>query len=337
MSRKAVLSRVAVIAAGLAVCGFVAAASPQSAAAGPDAIIFQDNMENGINGWTTSLEAQGGAACPAAPEWHQSMNPGDAHSPTHAWTNNPYTAAGTGAGSAEYCVNYLTSPSIVTPLGEPQLTLTFWEKHHTEGGEPSPGVFVCNAPGGTPPCDFGVVQISNDNGANFTSLPSNDFPTRYEGATLADFTYKPVTLGLGPTHFTPGNTIRIRFAFHSDALVASPPFLGWFIDDVVLQTGPPTGVGLASFSGSATGKGVALRWRASSEVDIFGFNVWRFGNGKSAKVNRTLIAARGQARAANYSLVDRLARPGVAYTYRLQVVTKAGKRVFRASTTVQVR
>jgi hypothetical protein len=84
---------------------------------------------------------------------------------------------------------------------------------------------------------------------------------------------------------------------------------------------------------------VALTWRTASEVETLGFNVWRFAGAKAAKVNRTLIGAKAAGRTigATYRLVDRQARPGRAYRYRLQVVSRDGTRACRASATTRVR
>ena len=73
-------------------------------------------------------------------------------------------------------------------------------------------------------------------------------------------------------------------------------------------------------------------WRTASETDALGFNLWRYSaSGKGVKVNRTLIAAKvaGRAAGAAYRVVDRITRPG-SYTYRLQSVSKTGKRAWQS-------
>jgi hypothetical protein len=104
--------------------------------------------------------------------------------------------------------------------------------------------------------------------------------------------------------------------------------------------GAPTAVTLASFTGRAVGRhGVRLTWRTTSELDVVGFNVWRFADGKGVKVNRTLVAAKaaGRVGGATYRLLDKAVRPGIAHTYRLQVVNQNGTRSWRASKTVRAR
>ena len=106
-----------------------------------------------------------------------------------------------------------------------------------------------------------------------------------------------------------------------------------------LPTGPitPTAVQVRSFSARAARRGVTLSWRTAAEVDTLGFNVWRFANGKGLKVNRSLVAAKRRAGGATYRLVDRHARPGASYTYRLQAVSTTGTRAWHGRTTVRAQ
>ena len=88
----------------------------------------------------------------------------------------------------------------------------------------------------------------------------------------------------------------------------------------------PTGVELASFAARRAKGGVTVSWRTANERNITGFNVWRAGK----KLNRSLIAAKrsGTVAGATYRIVDRKARAGVAYTYRLQAVARDGSRAW---------
>lgn len=99
----------------------------------------------------------------------------------------------------------------------------------------------------------------------------------------------------------------------------------------------PTAVTLAAFRGKATVRGVDLTWRTASETRLLGFNVWRFADRKGVKVNRTLVNAQDRATGAAYRLLDRSARSGVVYTYRLQTVGWDGKRTWHARTTVRLK
>ena len=97
----------------------------------------------------------------------------------------------------------------------------------------------------------------------------------------------------------------------------------------------PTGVELASFAARRAKGGVTVTWRTANERNIAGFNVWRAGK----KLNRALIAAKrsGTVAGASYQLVDRSARAGVRYTYRLQAVTRDGSRSWLRQSTVRAK
>lgn len=99
----------------------------------------------------------------------------------------------------------------------------------------------------------------------------------------------------------------------------------------------PTAVRVSSFSANAARRAVTLSWRTAAEIDTLGFNVWRDTNGKGVKVNRSLVAAKRQTRGATYRLVDRQARPGVSYAYRLQAVSTTGARAWHGRTTVRAQ
>src|SRR5437867_862349 len=66
-------------------------------------LLFQDDMEHGVNGWTVAHASLDGGMC-SSDEWHQIMT--DSHSLTHSWSNDPYGQAVNGE-----CLNYLTTPS----------------------------------------------------------------------------------------------------------------------------------------------------------------------------------------------------------------------------------
>lgn len=92
----------------------------------------------------------------------------------------------------------------------------------------------------------------------------------------------------------------------------------------------PTAVALRSLTAIRSGKSVLVRWNTGSELDTLGFNVIRVGGGATVKVNRALIASSTSCRGASYKLIDRRARPGAAYTYRLQAVSPRGTKSFLA-------
>ncbi|MFN2467188.1 MAG: M14 family zinc carboxypeptidase [Gaiellaceae bacterium] len=105
-------------------------------------------------------------------------------------------------------------------------------------------------------------------------------------------------------------------------------YTGFQVLNNALQWGPPTAVGVSRFGARWTKRGVSVSWRTAAETQVAGFNVWR-SNGKTwRKVNRTLVPARraGRTSGAGYTLLDRSARRGPYYTYRLQLVDLKGRR-----------
>jgi hypothetical protein len=235
----------------------------------------------------------------------------DSHSPTHSWTTSPYT---------DSCNANLTSPAIAIPAGADTFNLSFWEHHDSESD--TNGGFGC-------PCDFGVVQMSID-GGSFDNISA-----RFDG-TQPSWTKATISL---PDSLA-GHSVRIRFSFHSDSSVSAPPHDGWWVDDVALTEEPPPGptlVKVSSFTATNARGAVAIRWRTAAETSVLGFNVWRFANGKGAKVNRAVIRAKAAGRSvgAGYRFTDSRVRPGT-YTYRLQAIGQNGRRAWIGSTTVRV-
>jgi len=101
-------------------------------------------------------------------------------------------------------------------------------------------------------------------------------------------------------------------------------------------TTEPTAARMTSFSAASGRHGVTVRWRTGSEVDALGFNVYRGkGNGALHKLNRALIRARGGAAGAGYRFVDRSARAGFRYAYRLQLIDTDGTRSWYGSASVR--
>jgi serine protease AprX len=99
----------------------------------------------------------------------------------------------------------------------------------------------------------------------------------------------------------------------------------------------PTAVTVSSFAATRTRSGVNLRWRTASVSRGLGFDVWRSPalQGRFVKLTSALIPARPVPAGATYRYLDRSARPGRAYVYRLEAVGLDGAR--RAVGTVRVR
>ena len=100
--------------------------------------------------------------------------------------------------------------------------------------------------------------------------------------------------------------------------------LGWSLD----IANNPTAVVVSSFSAKRLGqtKTVRLRWRTGQETSLLGFYLYR----GQTKITRQLLAAksRGGTGGGSYSFLDKTARQGTSYTYRLQLVGMDGKKRF---------
>jgi hypothetical protein len=83
-------------------------------------------------------------------------------------------------------------------------------------------------------------------------------------------------------------------------------------------------VKLASARATSTKHGVLLRWRTGTEADLLGFRVYRSRGHSWRQVTRSLIAAKGSVSGASYRFLDRTAKRGVHYRYRIKAVDRDG-------------
>ena len=86
----------------------------------------------------------------------------------------------------------------------------------------------------------------------------------------------------------------------------------------------PTAATFRSASAARTAKGVLLRWRTGTEADLLGFQVYRSRGHSWKRLTRSLIVAKGSVAGASYRFLDRTARRGVAYRYRIKAVNRDG-------------
>jgi hypothetical protein len=171
-------------------------------------IFFYDDMESGINGWTTTL--LGGSD----DLWHQTTS--DASSATHSWWLGIEGQGNYETGNRIHTA--LVSPAIDLTTATGSVSLLFLENYITEQG-----------------WDFCMVDVSTDGGANWIPLrggygtsPNGDG----EGWNITSLDLTPYA----------GSIVSIRFAFDTgDERYNNFP--GWFIDDMIVfdQGGQITG------------------------------------------------------------------------------------------------
>ena len=94
-------------------------------------------------------------------------------------------------------------------------------------------------------------------------------------------------------------------------------------DDAVMQI-EPLAVTVASLSGHKVTKGVLVRWRTGTEADLLGFHVYRSRGHSWRRLTRSLIVAKGSVSGASYRFLDKTARRGAAYRYRIKAVNRDG-------------
>ena len=217
---------------------------------------------------------------------------------------------------------------IAIPASATSSTLTFWHKFGFEGS-------------GANCFDGGVLEASTDDGATWQDAGPNITADGYNGTVSSSFgnplagraawcqnpngkSFTQVTVNLLP--YKP-QTVLLRFREGTDSSVASG---GWWVDDVGIAV--PTAVEVARLNAAPTRGGALVRWRTGSEANTAGFDLYR----GATKVNPSLIVAKhpGQTRGAKYRFLDRGARPGGSYTYRLQVVHLDGTRSPAGSTSL---
>ena len=85
-----------------------------------------------------------------------------------------------------------------------------------------------------------------------------------------------------------------------------------------------TAVTFASVSATRTGTGVVVRWRTGTEADLLGFQIYRSRGHSWQRITRSLIAAKGSVAGASYRYLDKTARRGVSYRYRIKAVNRNG-------------
>jgi hypothetical protein len=163
-------------------------------------LIFADDMESGINGWST--EMYGGAPDDL---WHQTEL--NCNSPTHSWWCG--IEGGTNYATGNRINTAVISPIIDLTVIDTTVTLQFFENYDTEPGY-----------------DYCMVDVTVDGGVTWTHLRGD------AGNAPSGNSYGWITTILDLTQFT-GNEIRIRFYFDTiDGIINDSS--GWFFDDVIV-------------------------------------------------------------------------------------------------------
>jgi fibronectin type 3 domain-containing protein len=105
-------------------------------------------------------------------------------------------------------------------------------------------------------------------------------------------------------------------------------------------TAVPTLIDLVRFEANRKLGRIFLQWETASEVDNMVFNIYRAesAEGEYTKINGALIPAEGSAtEGANYQYIDKTAKAGKTYYYKLEDVDNAGNSTFHGPVSVAAR
>jgi hypothetical protein len=181
----------------------------------------------------------------------------------------------------------------------------------------------------------------------FSTSPPPAAPTVTSFSPPSGLVGSPVTIrgtSLAGTTSVRFNGTSAGFTVVSDGEVTASVPGGATSGPISLTTGGGTATSASSFTVSSAptaavlahlavrrhGASVVVSWRTAAEARVLGFDVLRVRAGRSTKVNRRLVPARGgAARGAAYRLVDR--SPRRTTSYRLVTVRLDGTRSARSA------
>ena len=146
-----------------------------------------------------------------------------------------------------------------------------------------------------------VNTITDTLPAGFTYTPGST-----TGATTSDPTVSGQNLTWsGPFNDPAGGDVTLHFGVTVSSTVgtyynnaggsAETTAVAQTGDTAPVQVGGPTAVQMRSFTATTAARGILLRWRTGSEVELVGFNVFRQKGAQARKVklNHSLVRAKG--------------------------------------------
>ena len=178
-------------------------------------VVLYDDMENGLNGWTTQSYGQDSL-------WHQSERAYT--SPTHSWWCGD-EATGT-YQTGRTIQNAAISPPIDLRAVQAPASLEFFEVYETETN-----------------FDECKVEVSTDGGTYWQTLRGFAWGSS-QGWRLTSLDLSAFI----------GHVVRIRFYFDTHDPVANN-YPGWFFDDVLVTTASPPWISVSPESGTVPASG----------------------------------------------------------------------------------
>ena len=256
--------------------------------------IFEDPMDDPTANWTIS-------ASPSNPKW-------DVTTAVSHTLPSCYTDSKTG----NYVNNSTNTMTLTNQIDLTDITgpfLQFWTKWDIEGN-----------------WDYGVVQISTDNGSswaylegNYTNPGTGSFQPNgeplYDGKQ-SDWVEEEIDLSAYA-----GQQIKLRFDLRTDGGVTRD---GWYLDDIKVAYYASVPVELTSFTAEAGNGNVNLNWTTATETNNKGFEVQRTMNSEQLTMSDwesvAFVEGNGTTvEAQNYFFTDKNLSKG-KYSYRLKQV-----------------
>lgn len=156
--------------------------------------------------------------------------------------------------------NYTNSSIVIMSLTNPvQLPsdvttyLSFWTKYDIEKDY-----------------DYGIVEVSSDNGSTWEALKGNYTKTGSIGKPVYEGVMSNwVTEEINLSNYK-GKPVKIRFKLVTDSYSARD---GWYVDDISFYKYSTVPVELTAFNAKASGKEIVLQWITATELNNFGFEV----------------------------------------------------------------
>lgn len=166
-----------------------------------------------------------------------------------------------------------------------------------------------------------TLASGSANPATCTWTPNSNPPASVPPLPVAAPNMDPVAFCIkGPISAVLGthqNTATAHGTYNSAEYDSSPSTASY-------TASAPTLAGLLSVDARDVKNGVSVKWETGSELTMTGFNVWRkSGKHEWKKLNAEVIQAKemGKPNGAKYNLLDRTAKPGHKYRYKLEILT----------------
>ncbi len=224
-------------------------------------VLYEYDFESGLNGWSSDSNLQP----PGSDVWTESGVR------THSGV-----ASMLAVNVSNVSDQILTSPPVAIPSGQQPVSLSFWNHQTLE--DRTSGCY-----------DGGILEISTDNGVNFTQIDTSNMLTDpYDGPV--DDGYSNPLANLDAWCGDPqdwlnsvvdladyeGETAIFRFRLGTDSLVSRE---GWYIDDVKVQSclpdGPTYSVG-GMVTGLEVGNSVTLQNNNGDDLTVNGDGSFTF-------------------------------------------------------------